>query len=148
MSGIVEIRELHGGHLNVQLRDLLSVLEEDGPNLVWSIFDLEAVGDPEKLKIDLLEIERQARELPHGLVLPWADILALAESLVDVWNILIAAARAELSIPRLEYGTVNFEPCEVAIEVFDSSFCRVYARNDAIIRRLEASYRDVRVTQL
>jgi hypothetical protein len=148
MAGIVEIRDQKPGYLNVDLRNLLSLFKEDGPNLVWSILDLEAVGDAEKLKTDLLEIERQIEESPDGLIVEWEDLLVLAESLVDVWNILIAASHDVPSIPRLEYGTTNFERCEIAIEIFDSTWCRVYARNDAIVRRVKANYRNVRVTQL
>lgn len=149
MAGIIEIKDLNErGALAPNLCDLLTFLQDKVENLVWSILDLEAIGDPEKLKTDLLEIERQAQESPHGLILRWEDLVALAEALVDVWNILIAAVPEPLSIPRLEYGTEEFGHCEIAIECFDSSFWRVYARDDATIHKLEGSFRDVRVTQL
>lgn len=146
MAGIIEIRDKTApGVLTLTLRDLLAFFEDRGPHLVWSILDLEAVGDPDKLKIELLELERKARESPHGFILKWEDLVALAESLVDVWGTLIAASDTADSIPRLTHGTEQFEPCEVALEAFDSSFWRVYARDDAIIRKLESSFHDVDV---
>lgn len=149
MAGIVEITDQdERGFLTVELKDLLVHFEDAGPNLVWSIQDFEALGNPETLKTNLPELEREARESSRGFILKWEDLVTLAQSLVDVQEALIAACQDRDSIPRLEYNSERFEPCEIAIEVFDSSVWRVYARDDAMVQRVASSYQSVLVIQV
>lgn len=84
MAGVIEIRDKENGFLTVTLKDLLALSEPEGRNLIWSIQDLEAVGDPEKLKADLIEIEEKATQSPHGLIMKWEDLVDLAGALKDV----------------------------------------------------------------
>jgi len=130
------------------LRDLLALLEPEGRNLTWSIQDLEAVGDPEKLKTDLLEIEENAKHSPQGLIMKWEELVELAEALKDVWNPWIVGCRDSKLIPKVIYSTEKVDQCEIVIEVFDSSYLRVYARDDEIIRRIAGKFQDVSVTSI
>ena len=145
---MVEIRDRNErGVLTVELKDLLACFAHEGPNLIWSIQDLEAVGDPEKLKIDVLEIEKQAKESSQGCVLRWEELVELANALTDVWNAWIVACSYGAPIPKAIYKSEKVDQCEAVIEAVDSSCWRVYARNQAIIQRIATKFHDVRVTQ-
>ena len=146
MAEIIEIRDEEGGVLTANLHQLLEIVGKKGASLVWSILDIEAVGHEEKFQGDLPEMERQAAASPQGLIFKWEELVTLAESLSDVWNLLLVAAHSHESIPRLEYSATDFGHCEIVIECFDSTYWRVYARDDEIIRRLEQSFKDVTIT--
>jgi hypothetical protein len=149
MAKVIEIRDRNqSGILTLELQDLLAFFNESGQSLIWSIQNLEAVGDPEKLKTDLLEIEEQAKKSPHGLILEWEDLLGLAQSLTDVWEVLIIACRNRELIPNLKHGIDRLDSCEIAIELFDSSYWRVCARDDAVIQRIADHCDDVTVSSL
>ena len=147
MGGIIEIRDRERGGL-VSLKELLACFEHEGPNLIWSIQDLEAVGDPDKLKIDVLEIEKLAKESPQGLVLRWQELVELAQTLTDVWNAWIVACSYGAPIPKAIYKSEKVDQFEAVIEAFDSSFWRVFARDHSIIHRIASKFHDVRVTQI
>lgn len=149
MAGIIEIRDRdERGVLSVELKDLLAFFDHEGPNLIWSIQDLEAVGDPEKLKVDVLEIEKLAKESPQGFLLRWQGLLQLAQALTDVWNAWIVACRDGEPIPKAIYSSAKIDQYEAVIEAGDSSFWRIYARDHSIIHRIASKFNDVRVTQI
>lgn len=147
MGGIIEIRDREEGDL-VSLKDLLAFFEHEGPNLIWSIQDLEAVGDPDKLKIDILEIEEQAKESPQGFILTWQELVELAQAVTDIWNAWIVACREGDPIPKAIYSSEKIDQYEVVIEAFDSAFWRVYARDHTIIHRIAGEFHHVSVTML
>ena len=136
------------GVLKVELKDLLAFFDHDGPSLIWSIQDLEAVGDPEKLKIDVVEIEEQAKESPQGFILRWQELVELAQALTDVWNAWLVACREGDPIPKAVYSSAKVDQYEAVIEACDSSFWRVYARDNSIIRRIAGKFNDVSVTPI
>ena len=149
MAGIIEIRYRdERGILTVELKDLLAFFDHEGPTLIWSIQDLEAVGDPDKLKIDVLEIEKLAKESPQGFVLRWQELVELAQTLTDVWNAWIVACSYGAPIPKAIYKSEKVDQFEAVIEAFDSSFWRVFARDHSIIHRIASKFHDVRVTQI
>ena len=136
MAGVVEIGNQEGASSTVELAGLLRLLNDVGPSLVWSIQEFEAVANDD-FTGDVTKIEQQAQESPNGLVLKWAALVALAESLFDVWNILIVGAKNVDSIPELTPLSTDFGSSEIVIERFDSAFWHVYARDDEIIKRFE-----------
>ncbi|HET8670694.1 MAG TPA: hypothetical protein VFM05_08740 [Candidatus Saccharimonadales bacterium] len=143
MLGIIEIKDKHNGFLTVELRDLLPLIEPVGRDLIWSILDLDAMGDPNKLKRNLLEIEEYGRQSPQGYILSWDDLVDLAESLIDIMDAVIVGCRNRSMIPKLEPSSDIYSSCEIVIEAIDSAIWRIHSKHDEFVERLKTSFHDV-----
>jgi hypothetical protein len=144
MTGIVEVQDKDTkGFLTVELGDLLRIIEPRGRNLIWSILDLEARSDPAKFKGDLAAMEQQIKLSPNGLIIGWDDLLTLSDALIEVLDGVFVGCKDRDSIPRLIPGDEVFSQCEIGIEAVDSSMWRVYAREDAILDKISAAFREV-----
>ncbi len=149
MAGIVEVRDSNSdGLLTVELLNFLRVVEPEGKNLIWSILDLEARTSPDRFKGNLLELEQQVRQSLQGLIFSWDELVAFANSLVEILNAVIVGCKDENRIPTLIPGDGVFAQCEIGIEAVDSSLWRVYAREDVLLKKVQASFNDVSLISL
>lgn len=144
MSGIVEVRDRdEQGFLSVELSDVLEILEPHARELIWAVLDLEARSHPNKFKGDLADVEKTIKESPKGLVLTWPELISFAETLIEVLETVIVGCQDRNSIPKLVARDELFDQCEIGIEAFDSSVWRIHAKDEALLVRIRARFRDV-----
>jgi hypothetical protein len=123
----------------VNLRDLLAVLPRDKLARNWSIMELWAVAEDDST--DVLSIEAGAASSPTGLQTTGAELLQLAQRLLQVIDAIVVAydgAPPTRSDPDLR------ESAEIVIEAIDSTLWRVYAKDVLVIDRLRHAFTDVR----
>ena len=147
MASIIEIKDRDAqGILAVDLPDLLDLLKPEGATLTWAILDLEATGDLGSGR-GILDLEQKISRSPTGLAMTWDDLRSLAQAFHQVINATVVACQNLASVPTLVRGDSDslYNSCEIVLEAIDSSLWRVYSKRPEVIRRLQASFRDVEV---
>ena len=145
MAGTIEIRDKDvNGVVTVELRDLLPFFEAEGQKLIWSIIDLEAIGDLSSIGKTMLGLEQEVKQSPHGLFLEWSELKALAEKFEQIMDLtLVGCQSQEYICPLIPKGDLRGS-CEIVIEAIDSSLWSVYARDEEVIQRLTAAFQEVK----
>ena len=146
MSNIIEIKHQDSqGKSAVELIDLLNLIAQDQQQLVWSILDLEAIGDLSPIwERGILDLEENIRNLPQGLILSWQMLILLVEKFDQVINIIIVGCQEITKIPSLKPNSNLDTPCEIVLELIDSSLWRIYAKDQKILQRLQQEFTDIR----
>ena len=147
MASIIEIKDSDlQGVLAVDLLQLLDLLKEEGSKLTWAILDLEATGDLGNGR-RILDMEQEIRSSASGLVMTWDALRSLARAFDQVLNATIVGCQDLASAPRFLPGDSGslYNSCEIVLEAIDSSLWRIYSKSPEVIRRLQASFRDVEV---
>ena len=122
---------------HVQLADLLKHVSPW--SLDWSIMQMWAVALDDKT--DVVALERQASESPHGLGLSSEQLQDLAASLMQVIDGVIVGYRGR---PPAHSDADLRTSAEVVLEAIDSTFWRVYAQDPVVTGQLRRAYSDVR----
>lgn len=139
VAGIVSIHDRDAkGFLAPDLRDLLPLLQPEGPGLVWAVLYLEAFGYVQPMY-------SRVEESPDGVIVTWAELCEFAaKEFQTIWGEFVGCRdRASIPEPRAD-GADLYGPCEFVLEAIDSSYWTVYAKDDAILDRFRAAFRDVR----
>ena len=146
MSNIIEIKHQDSqGKSAVELIDLLNLIAQDQQQLVWSILDLEAIGDLSPIwERGILDLEENIRNLPQGLILSWQMLILLVEKFDQVINIIIVGCQEITKIPSLKPNSDLDTPCEIVLELIDSSLWRIYAKDQKILQRLQQEFSRIR----
>jgi hypothetical protein len=121
----IEIRDgIDKGALTVDLKDILSVIGEEGASFEWRIEHIEAVASPQS-GLDILRLEREVRNAFGGFRISWSELNRLA---------------------GLIYQTIN---CRVvtngmlSIEVEDSGRWILTAEEESILKRCHERFRSI-----
>jgi hypothetical protein len=145
MAGTIEIFDLdQRDSAIVGLAEILAVLEPEGPNLNWSILDLEGTGDPSRLGTNMLDLEQRVANAPNGLILEWKDLKQLAGALDQIIEGTIVGCRNPEVLTQIHLQSDLPSTCDIVIEAIDSSLWKVYSRDDRILQRLKSAFRDVK----
>ncbi len=146
MAGIIEIWDRRPDNprlLALDLVDLLALVAPEGRQLVWAILELEGEG--------VLPDDRYRQEIeasPTGAVVNWDELVAIAHALKQViWGVFVGCTDAS-AVPSLHPDADLYNPSEIVIEAIDSTYWRVYARDDRVLQRLGAAFRDVKMVAL
>ncbi|MDP9371533.1 MAG: hypothetical protein M3Q65_03565 [Chloroflexota bacterium] len=146
MAGIIEIwdRRPDSPHLlALDLLDLLPLVAPEGRQLVWAILELEGEG---VLPND--RYRQETEDSPTGAVVSWDELIAIARAVKQVlWGVFVGCTAASV-IPRLHPDTDLYSQSEIVIEAIDSTYWRVYARDDRVLQRLGAAFREVKMVAL
>lgn len=139
MNKTIEIRNLDArGALKCDLIDVLASLTDQGAQLRWFIFEIEAVGVVSETNVR--DLAAQARENPNGTRIEWSRLLRMAEELDQMINCLIVGCAEGEVIPSRTDATGS--NCSVIIEAVDSTFWRVTSRLPGIVEGLQARFED------
>jgi hypothetical protein len=132
MSNVIEIKYQDSQNTStVELIDLLNFIESiKQQQLIWSILDLEAIGDISTIwERGILDLEANIKFLPQGLILSWQMLFQLAQKFDQVINTVIVGCQEVSKIPSLEPNVDLDEPCEIVLELIDSSVWRIYTKD-------------------
>ena len=141
MSNVTEIKYQNSQNTStVELIDLLNLIESNKQQqLIWSILDLEAVGDITTIcERGILDLEANIKFLPQGLILSWQMLVQLAQKFDQVINTVIVGCQKVSKIPSLEPNVNLDAPCEIVLELIDSSVWRIYTKDKLIPVKLAA----------
>ncbi len=119
---------------SIRLADLVehvSVTED----LQWTILEVWAVGETDE--VDVIALEREAEASPHGLNLSASELRGLAAGLHQVIDGIFVGYRGQQ--PNRNDADLR-SSAEVVLEAIDSTLWRVYAREVAMIDRLEKRF--------
>lgn len=123
---------------SVELAELLDAVSSP-EDLDWTILEIWAVGQTDET--DVVALERQAVESPHGLNLSAVALRELADRLQQVIDGIVVGYRG----PAPDRDAVDLRStAEIVLEAIDSTLWRVYARETGVIDRLRQRYFDVR----
>ena len=137
MSQGIRIRDLDGGFVNFDLAVLLK--QFDGSALHWSILELEATGDLGENK-HLADVVNQVRTSKCGLQVSWKELVDLASHLHQViWGFVIGSQDPE-ALERYASEAEVSKNCDIVIDVFDTTYCDVYARDQGLLDRISAGF--------
>jgi hypothetical protein len=139
MSNVIEIKYQNSQNTStVELIDLLNLIESNKQQqLIWSILDLEAIGDISTIwERGILDLEVNIKYLPQGLILSWQMLVQLAQKFDQVINTVIVGCQKVSKIPSLEPNVNLDEPCEIVLELIDSSVWRIYTKDELLTLRI------------
>jgi len=77
----------------------------------------------------ILDLEANIKFLPQGLILSWQMLFQLAQKFDQVINTVIVGCQEVSKIPSLEPNIDLDEPCEIILELIDSSVWRIYTKD-------------------
>jgi hypothetical protein len=146
MSNVIEIKYQDSqGTSIIELIDLLNLIAQDKQQLVWSILDLEAIGDISTIwERGILDLEENIKELPQGLILSWQMLVLLVRKFDQVINTVIVGCQEVSKIPVLKPDIDLDTPCEIVLELIDSSVWRIYSKDERLLQHLQHEFSNVR----
>lgn len=147
MSNVTEIKYQNSQNTStVELIDLLNLIESNKQQqLIWSILDLEAVGDITIIwERGILDLEANIKYLPQGLILSWQMLVQLAQKFDQVINTVIVGCQEVSKVPVLKPDIDIDAPCEIVLELIDSSVWRIYSKDERLLQHLQHEFSNVR----
>ena len=108
---------------------------------------MEAIGNLGN-NMPMPEFERQIAESPDGLLVTWNELCELSEKLKEVINVVIIGYKNRRDIQKHHNERELLSSCDIVIEAFDSSYWRVYAKDQAVIDRIEESFNSTEIKSI
>ena len=122
----------------VELPAILAELE-GGHEMSWAILDLYATGDLGPT-VSMPKFEERIRLASKGLKITWNELTELSSKFWDLMDILLIGSNEGEFLHRYSNDREMYESCDVVIEMVDSHFLEVFAKDDAFIKRLAAKF--------
>lgn len=130
------------GVISVQLTDILEEIY-DGDLFYWSILYLYSVGHLGEGK-SLPEFEKQIFDSENGFFISWMELNALAKKFYQVYDITLIACSNKEFLKRYTNDLEMYETCDICIEMVDSSYWEVFSKNENLIARLAAKFKNIK----
>ena len=136
MAGVLRIYDQPVPEL---LPRILEVLGQGEPLPRWALLLLEG-GDE--------ELAQKVSERQTGVPLTWDEMRALGPRLDSMTDIVLVGTRQPkvLESPRLkeEIFDDNCDRVEIALELFDATFWRIYAHDERILAPFKKAFQKVK----
>lgn len=116
----------------VTLSDILKEIQR-GDQLFLSILFLYAMGDLGQ-SVPLLENEINGSK--NGLPFAWENLVCLASKFYDIMDITIIGSHDVNLLHRFESNEAMYEICDIVIEMIDSSYWIIFAKDEKLIEKL------------
>lgn len=129
------------GFVYVKLQDIFEEIP-NGNQLYWSILFLDAVGNLGEGK-SIVKLGDQVRESEVGYRLSWKELNELASKFDQVIDIQIIGCADKQHLVRYSDDQDKYENCNVYIEMVDTSFWLVFSKDESLIDRLSAKFKEV-----
>jgi|SRR5690242_9859895 hypothetical protein len=131
------------GYLSVGLKELLSVVTREGPDLSWVLQDLHVSGDLGK-DWTVQKLEQATRQAPFGLRLSWSELTDLAQKLTQIQDGLVIGLPPESAPPAINKGPMDID-AYVVFEAVDSSYWEVHSFDEELLEQIRSRFRNVTV---
>jgi hypothetical protein len=146
---IVSIHDTKNAVLACDLDSVLSALRPYLDRWVWCITALDAAGRPSTAKVVEEMAQRVARAGRFGFWLTSQELTTLAGQIAQTVDGTLLAFPAGTARTRRDEATLHLaafpgSDAELAIQVVDSSFLEIYAKDHEIPSVLRQHFQDVR----
>jgi hypothetical protein len=128
---LIEITGSEAGCDTPQLAAILEALGPEGQQLAWSLFFLDAPGEPDGLCA--------RSEAPSGVRVSWDELRRLADRLEAVYWGTFAAYRPEAGHPDYR-SDPRFGTSDLVIEAIDGGYWEVHTSDPRLVERLVAAF--------
>jgi hypothetical protein len=133
----IEVKYQNSQGTSIELIDVLKLIEKDKQQLIWSILDLQAVGDISTIwERGILDLEQTIKHLPHGYILSWQMLIKLVKKFDDLIDIVIVGCREVAQIPSLGVDADIYLSSEIVLKLIDSSVWQIYTKNERLLQNL------------
>jgi hypothetical protein len=159
MAGAIEIHDLERTRKRLrrgpgvtglpdQFLRILAQVGPRAPDLVWTFLQLNGYSG----ELDSEAIEQEIYSARQGLILSWDALPGFISRFRQfVWVVLVGCVDRSV-IPMADKDDLDVVPkppelyrdAEIVIEQLDSSWWRVYAKDDDLLGRIRHEFRDVR----
>jgi len=125
------------------------ILEEipNGNSLYWSILYLDAMGRLGEGK-SIPVFEKQINDSENGFFITWADLNLLSKKFHQIIDITLIGCKDEKLLGRYETDEELHQTCDIVIEMIDSSYWEVFSKDEDLIARLKAKFRDTELLEI
>jgi hypothetical protein len=129
------------GGLRPGLREILSIIRDEGEVMYWRIAALEAAGDLSSWGTTMLDFEAKISGYPQGMPITWGELWNFSELIEQALEISLAASH----IPGFDSDvqSVDLSPPAVAINLIDGSVWQVISSSDTFIQRYITAFHAV-----
>lgn len=138
----IRVLDKKDGIVSVELSDIFEEIQH-GAQFHWSILFFYGTGqlqDGKSIPVFVEEIKKSER----GLLLTWGALNSLASTLWDVEDITIIGCKDPQKIFRYVDDKDMYESCDIVIEMIDSSYWEIFSKDEGLIHRLTAKFKDVK----
>lgn len=129
------------GFLAFDLRDILVQLPNAAWTLEWSVLELDALPAA-GCELRVSSVSETVAASQRGVTLKWSELESLANSVLQIIDGKFAAYRPGSDLPVK--GANVYEDSEYVIEAVDSTYWRVFSRDDAALGRLRKHFKEIR----
>ena len=126
----------------VKLQDILEEIV-NGEQFYWSILFFYGTGNLRDDK-SIPVFEDEVRKLERGMLIKWDALNLLAGTLDQVVDMLIIASKDLQLISRYKNDIEMYEACDIVVEMVDSSYWEVFSRDEGLVGRLAAKFKDTK----
>lgn len=141
----IRILDKKNNTVSVELPDILQEIH-NGNLLSWSILYLEATGHLGEGQ-SITDFEKLIKYSKKGLFITWDNLNALSHKFYDLMHIIIIGSKDDALLRRYEKDQEMYETCDVVIEMFDSSYWEIFSKNEDLINRLAAKFKDIKLLE-
>jgi len=137
MKQTIRIADKDDRGILIGLPRLLDILEPEGSQLSWAMFDLWITGLSEGESV--FDLEQKSRKVPKGICVSWRELQKFAETVTQVIEGVFVGCGYSDAIPdRADSDAVR--ECNVVIRAIDSSFWEITVDQDRLMRRLQDAF--------
>lgn len=137
----IRILDEFNGAVSVKLQDIFEEIH-DGDLLHWSILFFDGMGHLKDGK-SIPDFEKEAVESDRGIFMKWDELNAFADTIDQLFSISIIASKDFRKILRYHDKKTMYEACDIVIRMIDSSFWEVFSKDESLIHRLIAKFKDI-----
>ena len=128
--------------VNVELSDIFEEIY-DGDLLNWSILHLYTTGHLGEGR-SIPEFEGQIAAAENGVFITWIDLNILSNKLWDIMDITLIGCKEKNLLRRFPTDQEMYEKCDIVIEKIDSSYWEVFSKDQDLIKRLAAKFKEIK----
>lgn len=135
---VIRLEGKSSKYQTISLQDICSVLAQNnyGADCSWSIDWFEAVVKP-SFPFSLLNFENKINKDKNPHITGFAELQSIANSIEDAVNVIV---KSYCGSNYQSDSENNERAVDLRIELFDSTYWEIEARDSQIIRSLEMSF--------
>jgi len=138
----IRISDSKGNILAPTLPDVLEAIS-DGNFFYWSLLYLYASGDLGEDK-SMLVFEKEIYDSEKGFFITWDELNSLAKKFYQIIDITIIGCRDKSLLRCYDNDQEMYETCDIVIEMIDSSYWEVFSKDEALINKLAAKFKEIK----
>jgi hypothetical protein len=133
------------GAISVALSDILEEIQ-DGNAFQWSILEIEAFGNFGEGRT-YKQLEKEVNDSKNGFFIAWEELNVLSRKFDQIIWITVIGCKDEKLLRYYKTDQEMYETCDIVIEMFDSSCWEVFSKDENLINRLSAKFKDIKLLE-